>query len=441
MDSLDAQLEKLACRISGEKKNDTAIVMPCGPDTSLLSEHLALLSRQKGKGFDILILGHVPATTPKGLNIIHYSEKAPLGSSGSFSIGQLLAYCLGYEFVANADVDCFPCSDDFVGALVEIARKQGKAVLPLSDEEGKKGVYCINRYGIVPRKAIGKTGFVYAGFFKGAEDIDYQLRLDADGLLLTTDRLKTRHPYLSMVLFEVASGGPKYLYYYRAGLAIQNLTLYHSIVTLRAKEALLCAGRLLYNYCYNFVFSSMASRTLFGAMWDAFLMDLGKRYDGISFAIPKARVGKDALGTVLDVGQGRPGATIYFEEWKENIGTMAKVGRRLSHVGKFLGLFSTPGIYFAPTEVFIEKYGFLIPYLMFIKPVRYKGNDYGWGKHPTYLLAGIVLLLATLPFFPMVVAFSQLRIMACGDYPPKTGNAKAMLKNFASVVLKEGKSG
>lgn len=441
MDGLRVQLERLVCHISGEKENEAVIIIPCGTDTRLLSEHLAILSRQKKKGFDVLILGHAPSAIPPGLNIINYRERAPLGSSGSFSIGQMLGYFLGYEFVANADVDCFPCSDDFLGALVETARREGKAVLPLSNEDGKKEVYCINRYGTVPRKVFEKSGFEYAMFFKGAEDMDYQARLEADGMLFMGKGQKTRHPYLSMVLFEVASGGPKFLYYYRAGFAIHNLALYRAITCLRAKDALLSAGRMIYNYCYSFIFSSMASPTLFGVMLDGCLMDLGKRYDRLSFAIPEASVDAGAKGTVLGIGQGSGAAVIYLEKWKGNIGTLAKIRRRVSHIGMFLGLLFAPGDYFAPTGAFIEKYSFFIPYLMFIKPVRYKGKHYCWGKHPIHLLAGTALLLATLPLFPFMVAFSQLRILAAGDYPPKAGNSEKMLRNFASAALKEGGPG
>ncbi len=433
MDSYFDELERLARHASGSKKNSTAIVIPSGADFQMLGQHLQKLSKQSKRNFDIIILGKMPQSAPQGINIIRYSEEKPLGSSGSFSIGQMLGYKLGYDFVINADIDCFPASDDLVERLVQTASREGKAVLPLSDEEGKKEVYCINRYGIVPRRAMEKIGFEYAIFFKGAEDIDYQLRLEFAGLLMTAQDLKTTHPYLSMVLFEVASRGPKYLYYYRAGLAILSLSLYRSLTNFRAKESILCAGRLLYSYCFNFAFSAAASRVIFRIMLDAFLVNFSSRYEGLEFSIPKSGVKEGASPLLLEVGGGSNKGTVYFGEWKE-LSSLGKAARRVSQTAKLFGLAASKGDYFKPSGAFIEKYGFFIPYLMFMKPVYYKGSFYGWGKGTLSLLAGVLLMLFTLPLFPFIAAFSLLKIWQRGDYPPNVSNIGRMLKNFKKII-------
>jgi hypothetical protein len=435
MEKLSSELERFATLVSGEKKSSSVIVMPSGKNTELLAQHLENLSHQKKMDFDILVLGEMPKSVPKSLSVLHYAERVPLGSSGSFGIGQMLGYALGYDFVINADLDCLPKSDDFMEKLIAAAKAEGKAILPLSDEEGKKGVYCINRYGIVPRAVMEKVGFEYLMFFKGAEDIDYQLRLDSAGLLSTSKTLETTHPYLSMVVFEVATRGTKYLYYYRAGLAILNLTLYHSIINARLKDSLICLGRLLYNYCYSFAYATVASRVLLQATLDAFLMRLEKKYDGLGFSIPELKAQAYSECVALDVGAGNAAGTVYFIEWEDDIGALAKAVRRVSHIWKFISLVGRRGECFKPSGRFLELYGFFIPYLMFLKPVLYKGSAFSWGRHPAYLLLGLLLLAIALPLFPFMVLFAQLRILIAGDYPPKTANAARMLKNFGKVVL------
>jgi len=430
-------LEKFVYCISGSKKNNVAIVIPAGPNKGLLEEHLGVLSRQGKKEFDVLVIGEMPDFVPKGLNVLRYGERQPLGSSGGFGIGQMLGHTMGYEVVINADVDCFPSSNGFVEGLVEIARRENKAVLPISDEQGIKNVYCINRYGAVPRAALEKTGFEYVIFFKGAEDIDLQLRLEADGLLCTTSELSTTHPYLSMAIFEVASRGSKYMYYYRAGIAILGLGLYRAICALRAKEALVWTGRIVYTYCYNFVFSALVSRTLFCTMLDGFTLNLGKKYGKEEFSIPQAQLKENAQAFFLEMGFGREKQTSYFEEWKENIGLVGKIMRRVGHVGKFLGLLSAKGDYFKPSEKFMESNELFVPYLMFLKPVWYKGNAHTWNKGALWLPVGIALLAVSLPLLPIVVAVSLLKIFLRGDYPPRAGKAEKMLKNFEGILMRE----
>jgi len=433
MDDYEQHLSPLIARVSGAKKNSIALVIPSGQNTALLSAHLAALARQEGAGFDVLVIGEPPPSIPKAPNILFFREAFPLGSSGSFSVGQVLGFSLGYGVVINADLDCLPASGRLISSLASAALSEGKAILPLSDEEGRKQVYCINRYGAVPKSAFEKIGFEYAPLFKGAEDIDLQLRLEAEGLLATKDGMRTSHPFLSMAIFEVASGGAKYLYYHRATFAILNLSLYRAVHGANLPEAAICAARLFYNYFYVVPYSLAADSALFAVTLDGFLMGIDRRYSGLSFAIPHAPVKEGADAFALEVGKGNGARAAYFEEWEGGDGILKKILRRLSHPPKVAALAFAPGRYFLPSAQFIEAYGFLLPYLMFIKPVIYKGAAYSWRRGPLFLAAGIAATLLFAPLFPLVAAFSLLKIFTRGDYPPKAGKAKRMLKNFASA--------
>src|SRR3989338_6775242 len=428
-------LQNLVGKVKGVKKNETVVVIPSGKASGLLQEHLVELSKQNIKEFDVLVIGEAPESAPDGINVLSCKENRPLGSSGAFAIGQILGYLLGYRFVINADADCFPQSKNLVQGLVEAARVEKKVVLPAIDEEGKKVIFCINGYGIVSREIFEKIGFQYAVLFKGAEDIDFQLRLQSHGLLSQASNLRTTHPYLSMVVFEIAAKGAKYLYYYRAGPLLLELGLYRAICSLNAKDAFLWAGRIIYTYCCNFVFSVLVSKVLFCAMLDGFTINLGKKYGKEKFCILQIEIDGDARAFFLDTGSGNEKQTAYFGEWEVDIGLFGKVMRRVGHVEKFLGLVYAQGDYFKPSERFMESYEFFTPYIMFLKPVWYKGKIYSWGKGAAWLPVGIALLVVSLPLLPFIVALSLLKIFFGGDYPSKIGNVRRMLKNFEKIVL------
>ena len=86
------------------------------------------------------------------------------------------------------------------------------------------------------------------------------------------------------------------------------------------------------------------------------------------------------------------------------------------------------------SAAFNEKYSYLVPYLMFVKPVLYKGRAYSWGKSRVHLLIGAALLAVAIPFFPVVLALGLFRLFLRGDYPPTLANLDRAIKNFSRAI-------
>lgn len=446
--NIEEILGRLVVRKSGVKKNPIALVIPSGKSSGLLEEHLKLLVRQTRADFDVIVIGDSPKAAPEKLNLIFYEEVFPLGSSGGFGIGQVIGYTLGYEFVINADADCYPDSDNLIERIVERSQKEQKAVFPVSYEDGVRELYFINRYGVAPRSVFEKAGFEYVLFFKGGEDFEYMHRLELAGLMVLDKSAKTVHPLTNNTLVDMAGRGVKYLYYHRALFAAYLLVIRYSLEKLKLKSAALYTARLFFWFTYYFIFSLGACRPLIRAAFDGLLLNFGKRYrDSEMFSIPQAAARQGMVGIAADIGdgqdrqdwqsgvKGKNQRTLYFMERNRDEGIMTKIGENLFLVKRFAQLFFIKGDYFGPTEKFLDKYYFFMPYMMFAKPVLYKEKLYAWNRSVFWVFAGAALAAAAAAAIPLLAAASLLRLMADGSYPPMPKNLSRMLEAFYKGVI------
>jgi len=431
------ELDRLVTHIAGDKDSEIVVCIPSGTSMELLKQHLEILSRQTRKDFDILIIGSVPTVVPEGLNIIAYSENAPLGSAGGFGIGQILGYELGYKFIMNADVDCFPMDDTLIETLVRKAQETGKIAAPhgihseTEPRDTKDYTYTINGYACVPREVFDRIGFEFIRFFRGGEDAEYNKRMVPE--TVHTGEAMVTHPFSGQTIIEKMNGGAKYLFYQRSILMAHIYSLYYCLSRKDFKGAL---GSFLQTVLWNMYFlpfSVLRCNRIGQAVLDGTSLDYGVDYakykdlEKVPYfePVPNMRVIK------LDVW--KPGMkpepyTVYFKDTD-----MAKMSVDPKDVfGKIMKIRKNRFHYLQPSQEFYKKYGFLYPYLMMTKPILHEGKCYNWRVPWNYALLGFFVAVMALPVVLAFIVSSLIQIRMQGDFPPKPSNVRKMLGYFCA---------
>lgn len=153
----------------------------------------------------------------KGFSALHASEKYPLGTSGAFFAGQLLAHSLGYETIVVADLDAFlDCRHTF-DALVKLSGEKGAVAVPLSkspqEKQAQKEYFVINQWGVFPRSVFEQCGFAIPYTYKGAEDFELKQRLLSRKMLFAYPGGFATHPKEGMGVFAKFANRRKYFPY------------------------------------------------------------------------------------------------------------------------------------------------------------------------------------------------------------------------------------
>ena len=428
--ALYPSLSKLVRLQSGEKKNEIAIVIPSADSVELLEEHLGTLAKQDFLGFDVIIIGRRPRKAPRQLNVIIFSESFPLGSSGGFGIGQVLAYSMGYKYVINSDVDATPISKNLVSHLKRVAQSSGKAVFPRSVEhEGSKvlGGYVINQYGICPRRLLEEFGFVDFRFFKGAEDMDYCTRLLAENRAILDDSVLVRHKtHLVDIILLLKSQGNKYIYYKKSGLLGQIMLASYFVRRLQLWRAAGCFWEALV--------SAMKGQLLYSQYPDIYGQAVT---DAIHFNMSSGAVGRTS--SINEVK--KPGKPLRLSLSSEHLGSgisfaddrTGLAGRASNLISLARAIFSQ-GDCFEPTEKFLYERVTSLPVLFLAKPIKYSdGKAYSSGLSRLGTAANAIKTIALAPYFSFSIAVSILKLCR-SDYSIKTGNLDENLSCFAEYV-------
>ena len=451
MQEYEKILRKMVERRSGMKKNDAAVLIPSVNQGQVMAEHLRRLARQTTAKFDVLVLGDYSGPVPKELNLILYREKYPLGSSGGFGIGQLLAYSLGYRHVISTDTDYLLVSRDAIERLVASAERQKKAVFPiprLADGREDRHLTTMNRYALVPREVMESVGFEYVPFFKGGEDRDYHDRLEDARAVAYEGPISIEEATLHKPTswFDISVEGTKHIYYFRSKFSCYALSIYSSLAHGKLSRAAGFFAILCYMSCYFFAISFLRMNSMLGIMLDGISLNLAARYGkSMVFEIPRLEKTKGMVPIRLDAGS-KAGAVgnIYPERdhaGKVGIGAVRVMPDKLQLALAFVSIISKRGDYFAPSKKFVSNYySLLLPMLVF-KPVKYLDDRlYGWKPSALYPLE---ILAALPPFFLLAMLsllFGMFRMLILGDYPPMPQNVGRMLLNFHRAASKSGRN-
>ena len=437
----EKNLFRLVYHNSGRKKNDCAIVIPSANAVELLEDHLSLLAKQTTRDFDVIIIGEAPNRAPTGLNLIIYKEKYPLGSSGGFGLGRLLAHSLGYDCIMNADIDCFPVSSNLVKKLEDLAKAEQKMVVPFSapnsrcmpdESTGKPGGstgYGTNQYGAVPRSVLERSGFEYFRLFKGAEDHELFERLGMDDLLLCTNEVRVLHKsqlfdYIALLKFH----GNKYIYYKKSAVIAKILLTSYALrkgMPVRAVKYALDA--------YSDVIKTQLFYSNYPDITKPVYEALFLGMDGVSvarttsLAIFKPPAGAKKL--VLSFGEKAGEQTLDFTV---GTGTLGKM-RLLTILWKAV---LSDADYFEPTEKFLKSQARFFPILLMIKPMRYSdGIVYSSGMAGWQAPSNAIKTALLSPFIILVLLSSIIKAGVIA-YPAKLENLEDNLLKFLEYVKK-----
>ena len=453
---IDMSIEDILKLESGVKKNDACIIIPSGHSAELLDKHLTHLQAQDTRAFDVLVIGKAPSSPHSDLNILVYSEAFPIGSSGGFGLGQVLGYTLGYKYLINADIDCFPISKNVMSTLLTRVAETGKVVLPASVFDSSWDVattnknYIVNHYCIVPREIYEKCGFANFRFFKGGEDWELQCRLQLEGVITREPSILVEHKsFESNHIDTVSLSGSKYIYYSK-NYVLANLLL--SGYALRQLNPIAA---------FKYFYVTVSAFLMYWLIYHNY-HDLLKPifFDGLTFNVDaryKPRTSRIAefelpsvnllvlngsvitpLGLALNVGEelasdfGDYDRLITFKR-----GIEVKHGNRL--VGAlyllkmYLKIAFSGTAYLKPSKQFLDEYKFFIQYLILIKPIMYSD-----GKAYTEKM-GIVKLVFNLMVFgllsPVVVLLTALNIIYAvfAPFPITTANLGRHIELFSEA--------
>jgi len=421
----EKSLGRLVLFRSGKRKNDIAIVIPSADSVELLEAHLRILANQDYKKFDIIIIGKMPNSVPRELNLILYDEIYPLGSSGGFGIGQVLAYFLGYEYVINSDVDATPISKNLVRHLFETAKSSGKAVFPKSVQY--KGYplcgYIINQYGICPRSLLTEFGFIYFRLFRGSEDVDYCERLVMEGKVIYDESVLVRHKshifdYISLL----RSHGNKYIYYKKSEMLAQILLISYSIRHLRFTNAAKHFLSAFLSAVKTRIFYSQYDDILRPVICEAMHLDMSKASSARTSTLTEAKeTGKPVKLSVS--GESSTSGVVF-----------ASGNNGLANVAPMIKALFSHGDYFSPTAKFLYERGDLLPLLLLSKPLKYSdGKIYSSGLSHAQVAANLIKTIILMPYFLFSIAVSVLRAFRL-DYPITRKNLGKNLLLFEEYV-------
>ena len=436
---------------SGVKKNDCCIIIPSGHSSELLDKHLTYLQLQDTRAFDVLVIGKAPTNT-FDLNVLVYSEAFPIGSSGGFGLGQVLGYTLGYKYLINADIDCFPISKNVMSTLLTRVAETGKVVLPASvfdsswDLEKTNKNFIVNHYAIIPREIYEKYGFANFRFFKGGEDWELQCRLQMENVIVREPSILVEHKsFESNHIDTMSLPGSKYIYYSKNYILANMLLSGYALRKLRFITAfkyfyVTMSGFLMYWLIYH-----NYDDLLTPIFVDGLNFNMDARYKPrtsriAEFELPSVNLldlnGSviTPLGLALNVGEelasdfGDYDRLITFKR-----GIEVKHGNRLAGalylLKMYLKIAFSGTAYLKPSKQFLDEYKFFIQYLLLLKPMKYSdGKIYtekmGFAKlvfnigvfallsPVVFLMTGLDILNSAFAPFPITIANLEQHIKA-----------------------------
>jgi len=427
--------------IEGKKKAECCIVIPAGHALDMLETHLKHLEKQDTRDFDVLIIGKKPKTEPKEINMLICDEKYPVGSSGGFGLGQVQAYLLGYEYVINADLDCFPVSTNLVSTLMSIAKKTNNVVEPLSmsnrsyDPKKINDRHTINHYGIVPRKIIEKYGFENFRFYRGGEELDFDLRINAESALLYEKSVIVEHENIEVNHIErMKFQGNKYLYYAKNEVVADIYATAYCLKRMMAAKAVGYFFRTLRCLFFDIVMSQNHPDLLKAACIDGTTMNVEKVYCKRSVKIGTREEKKgDAsvfIGTERDKLEGIMFKPKYWLMENRKKAAMPYL------IGMCIKIIRCEAAYLKPTESFLDEYKFFIQYVLMLKPVKYMD-----GKIYTEKMSiGMTFLNAVFwaIAYPILVVLAMAMVVKCvveNNKQIKPGNLAGNLREFHKFLV------
>jgi len=440
---------------SGVKKNDCCIIIPSGHSSELLDKHLTYLQLQDTRAFDVLVIGKAPTNT-FDLNVLVYSEAFPIGSSGGFGLGQVLGYTLGYKYLINADIDCFPISKNVMSTLLTRVAETGKVVLPASvfdsswDLEKTNKNFIVNHYCIVPREIYEKFGFANFRFFKGGEDWELQCRLQMENVIVREPSILVEHKsFESNHIDTMSLPGSKYVYY-SVNYILANLLLSgYALRKLRFFTALKYAYVALSGYLMYWLIYHNYDDLLTPIFVNGLMFNLDTRYEPRKTRIAEIElkpigfmdiIGKEMtpLGVALNVGEelasdfGDYDRLITFKR-----GIEVKHGNRLAGALYLLKMYRKIAFsgtaFLKPSKQFLDEYKFFIQYLILLKPIMYSdGKIYTERMGIAKLVANIALFALASPIIVLLTA-ADIVYAAFAPFPIKMDNLELHVKKFVEA--------
>jgi hypothetical protein len=421
-----------------------------------LDKHLTYLQAQDTRAFDVLVIGKAPTNT-FDLNVLVYSEAFPIGSSGGFGLGQVLGYTLGYKYLINADIDCFPISKNVISTLLTRVAETGKVILPASvfdsswDMSKTNKNYIVNHYCIVPREIYEKFGVANFRFFKGGEDWELQCRLDMEKVIVREPSILVEHKsFQSNHIDTMLLPGSKYIFYSKNYILANILLSGYALRKLRFITAfkyfyVVISGFLMYFLIYHNYEDLLTPIFMDGLTFnvDARYKPRTSRIATIDLEAERARrheIGDSPLnGVVLSInGEGiafkhgievkrnRISGAIYLLKMYLKIALRGDIPT--GKVG------DTWVDYLIPTKEFLDEYKFFISYLILLRPMQYID-----GKIYTEKM-GLLKIMFNIALFalasPVVIILTGLNILyaAIAPFPIRVGDMLPPLKDVGFLL-------
>ena len=203
---LPLKLVEMALDNRRGKRRKVAVFCPVGDSGQLerFRSHVKKLGIGRIADFIFIYRKGVPYQKG-GLHALHATEKYPLGTSGCFFAGQLLAYRLGYETIVVTDLDAFLDSRKSFDKMLSMCRAQGKVISPVSANEGNPGVFganSLNHWSFFPREAFEEVGFSIPFFWRGGDDYELLWRYKSRGKMVVYKEGCVFHPLNGHTIFH-----------------------------------------------------------------------------------------------------------------------------------------------------------------------------------------------------------------------------------------------
>jgi hypothetical protein len=200
------------------KPKETAIIIPSYRDQKMLHEHLARLSLQTAKDFDIIIVygeGDGFISPPSWSSILHL-RCMDLGSAGAFYAGERCALEEGYRKIILADDDCLPESRNLVESII-LGLDSQAATKPWIRHHPFPGPHrsVIYHYGGLRREALEGSGLTFLPMRRGFDDFELESRLKKAGIDFTMVDSEASHPWY--VPFVLLGRESRNLHYFGRG--------------------------------------------------------------------------------------------------------------------------------------------------------------------------------------------------------------------------------
>ncbi len=424
---------------SGKKKSNCAIVIPFGGPSWLLGRHLKHLQNQSTKDFDVLLIGKKPGKLGKKLNVLCFTERFSLGSSGGFGLGQALAYFMGYDYIITSDIDCLPVSRNLVQKLKELAAKEKKAVFPISvfDRNYKEGEtrknHIPNHYSIYPCKIFEKMGFAYFRFFKGGEDVAWVKRLKMENLLFCTDSVLVEHKNLESNYIEAMKvRGNKYIYYSKNFIIASIFLSSYSFEKKRWLSGISYAARAMLSlFEYRLLYYSYPD-ILGPATSGGLSLDVKTPYKKRATKLIELKGKLKCTQVLVETERGK-GLKFRKKAW------LIKKAKPLVALYLLFMLFraiAKRADCLCPSKRFLDDYKFFIQYLILAKPIKYTdGKVYSSGMGCWRIATSIAGSVLLCPIFLARIIVAVLKAKKA-KYPITVNNIGYHAKMYLNYLKK-----